>query len=131
MTDNVFSGLQDFCFGFGIKSSHFLWTHPLLGATKGPRAAWQGKLLRNYPQSHWWQVCVSVLRRQRQTHVELTALLRIQLCNGRMHNIRRRRKNPSKHIDSETEELAVARVQKTIVVERCLFGIMTLTGLIF
>lgn len=29
--------------------------------------------------------------------------------------------NPSKHIDSETEELAVARGQETSVAERCLF----------
>lgn len=38
-----------------------------------------------------------------------------------MHNIRRRSVNPSKHIDSETEELAVARGQETSVAERCLF----------
>lgn len=61
------------------------------------------------------------MRRERQTHVELTALLRILLCNGTMHNIRQRSENPSKHIDSETEELAVARGQETSVAERCLF----------
>lgn len=38
-----------------------------------------------------------------------------------MHNIRRRSENPSKHIDSETEELAVVRGQETGVAERCLF----------